>query len=136
MNPYNFCMSRAKRSSSPIKYKILVHIMFNGNEKNTARHISKALKIKLSTVRTYLNILFHEAEINKRKWYHDKNQDKLIHTNESVYFIESEWNEQPTIISGLFMTAKEYSEFKKSKTWTDEVYPMIKEGRIKIHVSY
>lgn len=113
MNANKFLMKRAKGSSSPKKYMILAYIMIRDHPP-TAREIGKALKIKLTTVNSYLNTLFHEAEIDHHDYYFDSN-DQYIKTKEFVYSIEREFNEQPSLMSGLFMTQKEYDVFKNNQ---------------------
>lgn len=116
INDYNFVKRRALKSNAPIKYSILAYVIYNQGK--TPREISRALRLKFSTVRTYLNILFHEAEVNRHKHYYD-DKDQYHKSKEFLYIIEQEFNEQPSIMSGLFMTAKEYKEFKESDTFKE-----------------
>ena len=110
MNTYKFYLKRAKKSKAPVKYSILAYIMTH--EKPTARQIAKALHLKLNTVRRNLTKLFHEAEVNKLDY--DENGESV---KELRWCLEWEWNEQPSILTGLFMTQKDYQEFKNTDTF-------------------
>jgi hypothetical protein len=118
MNSFKFYLRRANKSSSPIKNKILAYVIYNEDKNPTAKQIAKGLKLKFSTVRSYLNILYHEAEINHKDYYFDSN-DKVIKTKELVYFIEREFNEQPSLMCGLFMDKKDFKIFKASDTYQE-----------------
>jgi hypothetical protein len=110
-NNYKFCVKRALKSKQPIKYRILAYVIFN--EGKTSKEIARALHLKRSTVRSYLTKLFHEAEV-------DHNQ-LMRSRKEREWGIEREWNEQPSMISGLFMTKKEYSDFKKTDAYREHI---------------
>lgn len=103
-------LEMAKKTKSPKKYSILAYIHLN--ESCTAIHIANGLHFKRSTVRAYLTKLFYEAEIDFNKYMQKKNEKR-------VWFIEREWCEQQSILKGIFMTPKEYKEFKASEIFKE-----------------
>lgn len=115
MNWYKWALKKAKKTKSPVKYSILAYVMYSDENLITARKISRALHLKLSTTRTYLNKLFHEAEVDCGDY--DPETGKL--SKEKLWDIEREWNEQPSILTGLFMTQKDYKEFKQSDSYKE-----------------
>ena len=107
----------AKKTKSPKKYSILAYIHWK--EQCTATQIANGLHIKHATVRSYLTKLFHEAEIDYNKFLQKKNEQR-------IWFIEREWCEQQSILKGIFMTPKEYQEFRKTE-WFKEYLELIKD---------
>ena len=95
----------AKKTKSPKKYSILAYIHLN--ESCNVIQIANGLHLKRTTVRAYLTKLFYEAEIDYNKYMQKKNEKR-------VWFIEREWCEQQSLLQGIFMTKKEYKEFKDS----------------------
>jgi DNA-binding MarR family transcriptional regulator len=103
-------LEMAKKTKSPKKYSILAYIHLN--ESCTSIQIANGLHFKRSTVRSYLTKLFYEAEIDFNKYMQKKNEKRL-------WFIEREWCEQQSILKGIFMTQKEYKEFKDSEIFKE-----------------
>jgi len=99
-------LEMAKKTKSPKKYSILAYIHLN--ESCTAIQIANGLHFKRSTVRNYLTKLFYEAEIDFNKYMQKKNEKR-------IWFIETEWCEQQSILKGIFMTQKEYKQFQDSE---------------------
>lgn len=114
MSNWKYLLKRAKKSKSPIKNSILAYIHVNSPV--TAKQTAKSLRLKHTTVRSYLTKLFHEAEVDFIK-FDDNGKTK----GEKRWIIESEWNEQPSIMNGLFMTQKVFNEFKKTNTYKDVI---------------
>ena len=112
MKALKFYLRRARDSRYPIKYSILAYIMVNGA--STVRQIAKSLHLKHTTVRSYLNKLFHEAEVGCADY-----DDNGEYSKEKYYYLELEWNEQASILSGLFMTQKDYNDFKKTDAFKE-----------------
>ncbi len=106
LNAEKFNLRCAKKSSSPKKYLVYATILNSESNHLTAREIQKKTHLKLSTVRTYLIKLFHEAEIDKIKDYH---------LMKYVYGIELEYNEQPTILNCIFCDSKMKSNIEHRK---------------------
>lgn len=114
MTNWKYLIKKARSTKTPIKYSILAYVLFNSPV--TAKQIAKGLHLKRTTVRTYLTKLFHEAEVDFIKY-----DDNGKTTGEKRWCIEREWNEQPSILNGVFMTQKEFNEFKKTDTYKEAI---------------
>lgn len=100
----------ASKTKSPKKYSILAYVHLNGP--CTAKQIAYGLHFKRNTVRTLLTKLFCEAEVDYNKYFQKKNEER-------EWVTEQEWCEQKSILFGIFMTKKEYNDFKKSDAFKE-----------------